>query len=74
MYLLQKKHFDILREPGDKDYNKSVSMDENLNSAKKKKNNNNRHYFQFNIKTCQWSKVKVETLKKGWIEVKVFSK
>ena len=25
MYLLQKKHFDILREPGDKDYNKSVS-------------------------------------------------
>ena len=37
MYLLQKKHFDILREPGDKDYNKSVSMDENLNSAKKKK-------------------------------------
>ena len=53
MYLLQKKHFDILREPGDKDYNKSVSMDENLNSAKKKKkNNNNRHYFQFNIKTC----------------------
>ena len=35
MYLLQKKHFDILREPGDKDYNKSVSMDENLNSAKK---------------------------------------
>ena len=37
MYLLQKKHFDILREPGDKDYNKSVSMDENLKREKKKK-------------------------------------
>ena len=52
MYLLQKKHFDILREPGDKDYNKSVSMDENLNSAKKKKKNNKPHYFQLKIKKC----------------------
>ena len=58
MYLLQKKHFDILREPGDKDYNKSVSMDENLNSAKKKKPTTTVIIFNSTLKRVSGAKLK----------------
>ena len=58
MYLLQKKHFDILREPGDKDYNKSVSMDENLNSAKKKKTTTTVIIFNSTLKRVSGAKLK----------------
>ena len=58
MYLLQKKHFDILREPGDKDYNKSVSMDENLNSAKKKTTTTTVIIFNSTLKRVSGAKLK----------------
>ena len=58
MYLLQKKHFDILREPGDKDYNKSVSMDENLNSAKKQKTTTTVIIFNSTLKRVSGAKLK----------------
>ena len=58
MYLLQKKHFDILREPGDKDYNKSVSRDENLNSAKKKKTTTTVIIFNSTLKRVSGAKLK----------------
>ena len=58
MYLLQKKHFDILREPGDKDYNKSVSMDENLNSAKKKTTTTTVIIFNSTLKRVSEAKLK----------------
>ena len=58
MYLLQKKHFDILREPGDKDYNKSVSMDENLNSAKKKQKTTTVIIFNSTLKRVSGAKLK----------------
>ena len=58
MYLLQKKHFDILREPGDKDYNKSVSMDENLNSAKKNKTTTTVIIFNSTLKRVSGAKLK----------------
>ena len=58
MYLLQKKHFDILREPGDKDYNKSVSMDENLNSAKKTTTTTTVIIFNSTLKRVSGAKLK----------------
>ena len=58
MYLLQKKHFDILREPGDKDYNKSVSMDENLNCKKKKKTTTTGIIFNLKLKRVSGAKLK----------------